>query len=89
MKFVIVCSMFKLSFVFSATIPDWDNGNVDLPEPFEFETVKDIMSYLENNYLNNKENSYRNFVTTTSRPVDDFNQVFHLSTHETFLISNH
>ena len=72
MKFVIVWSLVNWSFVFSATISEWDNGNIDLPESFEFETAKDIMSFLENNYWKD-----RNFETTTSTPLEVFNQVFH------------
>ena len=67
--------MVDLSLVFSATVSEWDDGNIDLPEPFEFETVKDIMSYLENNYWKDT-----NYAAATSKPLDEFNQVFHLFT---------
>ena len=72
MKFVIVWSLTNLSFVFSATISEWDNGNADFPEPFEIGTAEDIMSFLENNYRKDT-----NFETTTSIPLEVFNQVFH------------
>lgn len=78
MKAVIVWSVINLSFVFSATISEWDNGNIDLPEPFEFETVRDIMSFLENNFRKDT-----NFETTTSMSLEVFNEVFYLHmTHQ-------
>ena len=69
--FVVFYFMINLSLVFSASISEWNTGNVDLPE--QFETVKNILSYLENNDWKNGKNSYPDFATMISRPVD---QVF-------------
>ena len=63
MTFVVFWVIVNLSFAFSATISEWDDGNVDMSEPLEFESTQDIMSYLENNYWKD------------SRPADNFNQV--------------
>ena len=71
--------MVNLSLVFSATLSEWDKGNTDLPQPFEFETVEDIMSYLESNYWKSTD-----FATATSKPLEDFNQVFHLSVKDSY-----
>ena len=70
MRFVVFCFMVNLSFVFSATISEWDDGNLNLPMHSEIETIEDIMSYLENKYRKNT-----NLENTTSKPLDDFNQV--------------
>ena len=80
MRYVLLWFMVNLSLVFSATLSEWDDGNIDMPEPFEFETVEDIMSYLESNYWKGTD-----FATATSKPLDDFNQVIYLSAKDSYL----
>ena len=61
--------MVNLSFVFSATISEWNDGNLDMSESFK--SVKDIMSYLENNYWEDIKNPYDDSAMSTSRQLAD------------------
>ena len=76
MRFVFYSFMVNLSFVLSATISEWDDDNPDMPESFE--SVQDIMSYLENNYWKDTKKPYDDFVTSNSRPVNELDQVDYL-----------
>ena len=33
----------------------WNGYEIEIPEPFEFKSVEEIMSYLENNYWRKKQ----------------------------------
>ena len=36
-------------------IVPWNGYEIEIPEPFEFKSVEEIMSYLENNYWRKKQ----------------------------------
>ena len=61
--------MVDLSLVFSETISEWNDGNLDMTESFR--SVKDIMSYLENNYWEDTKNPYDDSTMSTSRQLAD------------------
>ena len=61
--------MVDLSLVFSETISEWNDGNLDMTESFR--SVKDIMSYLENNYWEDTKNPYDDSAMSTSRQLAD------------------
>ena len=52
-------------------IVNWNGDEIEIPEPFEFTSVQEIMSYLENNYWNKIQNeSYNLKISSRKLPVE-------------------
>ena len=65
---VILFLMINFEFIISATIY-WNGEEIEIPEPFDFESVQEIMSYLENNYW--KDQDHPNYQQISSRNMED------------------
>ena len=53
----------------------WNNDEIALPEPFNFTSVQDILSYLDdNNYWKNQRNTNNNFTLRTMQKANSPNQ---------------
>ena len=65
---VILFLMINFEFIISASI-NWNGEEIEIPEPFEFESVQEIMSYLGNNYW--KDQDHPNYQRISSRNMED------------------